>query len=218
MENRSVPVFVPILTDWLIVVAVSLCIYGGPAWGQSDQVPELAIGKPAPNFSAIDENGNRRRLSDYHGSHVVLEWTNRDCVFVKKHYDSNYMQALQNDALARNVVWLTVTSTAPGRAGYMDAGGAQRFRNRYQASPTAILLDPEGRMGRQYDVEVTPQIFIIDADGILVYMGGMDDRPSTRSADIDPATDYVGEALDDTLAGRPVALPITRPYGCPIEY
>jgi peroxiredoxin len=181
-------------------------------------VPELEIGRPAPNFSAIDEKGQRRQLTDYRGSHVVIEWTNRDCAFVKKHYNANYMQALQNDARSRNVIWLTVTSTAPGQPGYMDADGAERFRNRYEALPAAILLDPDGRMGRQYDVEVTPQVFIIDRDGILVYMGGMDDRPSTRIADIDPATDFVGEALDDTLAGRPVARAVTRPYGCPIEY
>lgn len=197
---------------------MTLCIYGRLGWAQSVQVPEIAIGKPAPNFSAIDENDQRRRLSDYRGSHVVLEWTNRDCAFVKKHYNADNMQALQNDARSRNVVWLTVTSTAPSHAGYMDAEGARRFRNRYEATPTAFLLDPDGRMGRQYDVEVTPQVFIIDPEGNLVYMGGMDDKPSTRIADIDPAADYVGEALDDTLAGRAVARPITRPYGCPIEY
>ena len=197
---------------------MGLLVRGGPAWAQPGQVPEIAIGKPAPNFSAMDENGQRRRLSDYRGSHVVLEWTNRDCAFVKKHYDSDNMQSLQSDARSRGVVWLTVTSTAPSHAGYMDAGGAQRFRNRYQATPTSILLDPDGRMGRQYDVDVTPQVFIIDPDGNLVYMGGMDDKPTIRIDDVDQATDYVGEALDATLDGRPVSRPITRPYGCPIVY
>jgi peroxiredoxin len=210
VENRFIAL--------LVAVAVVLCVHGGPAWGQSQQIPEIVIGKPAPNFSAMDENDHRRRLSDYRGSIVVLEWTNRDCPFVKKHYDSNNMQALQNDARSRGVAWLTVTSTAPSHRGYMDAGGAQRFRNRYQATPTSILLDPDGRMGRQYDVEVTPQVFIIDGDGILVYMGGMDDKATTRVADVDRATDYVGEALDDSIAGHPVSRPITRPYGCPIVY
>ena len=210
VENRFAP--------FLLVVAAVLCVHGGPAWGQPQPVPEIAIGKPAPSFSAMDENDQRRRLTDYRGSIVVLEWTNRDCPFVKKHYDSNNMQALQNDARSRGVVWLTVTSMAPSHPGYMDAGGAQRFRNRYQATPTTIVLDPDGRMGRQYDVEVTPQIFIIDGDGILVYTGGMDDKATTRVADIDRATDYVGEALDDSIAGRPVSRPITRAYGCPIVY
>ena len=203
---------------WLSAVAVAILVCGGAAWGQAEQVPRIAIGTPAPEFSAIDEQEHRRRLSEYHGSHVVLEWTNRDCPFVKKHYDSDNMQALQNDARARGVVWLTVTSTAPGHRGYMDGGGAQRFRNRYDATPTSILLDPDGRMGRQYDVEATPQIFIIDPDGVLIYMGGMDDKPTTRAADVDQATDYVGEALDEALGGRPVSRPITRIYGCPIKY
>lgn len=203
---------------WLTVAIAALFLLSGLSRGHSGPVQDIAIGKPAPNFSAVDEYGQRRRLSDYRGSHVVLEWTNRDCPFVKKHYDSDNMQSLQNDARSRGVVWLTVTSTAAGHTGYMDAGGAQRFRNRYHAAPTSILLDPDGRMGRLYDVEVTPQIFIIDADGKLVYMGGMDDRPTTRIADIDLASDYVGEALDETLAGRPVSRPITRAYGCPIVY
>ena len=204
--------------NWLTVAITVPFLLGGLAWGQSGPVQDIAIGKPAPNFSALDENGQRRRLADYHGSHVVLEWTNRDCPFGKKHYDSDNVQALQSDARSRGVVWLTVTSTAPSHAGYMDAGGAKRFRTRYHATPTSILLDPDGRLGRQYDVEVTPQVFIIDPDGNLVYMGGMDDKPTTRVADIDLATDYVGEALDETLAGRPVSRPITRVYGCPIVY
>jgi hypothetical protein len=128
------------------------------------------------------------------------------------------MQSLQNDARSRGAVWLTVTSTAPSHRGYMDGGGAKRFRNRFGGEPTLFLLDPDGRMGRQYDVEVTPQVFIIDPEGILVYMGGMDDKPTTRVDDVDQAIDYVGDALDDTLAGRPVSRPITRAYGCPIEY
>lgn len=213
--KRERPLSRPI---WLSVVLACSCIHGTWAWAQPGGVPELAIGQAAPEFSATDENGERRRLADFRGSYVVLEWTNRDCAFVKKYYNADDMQALQNDARARNVVWLTVSSTAPGRAGYMDAEGAQRFRNRYAAVPTAILLDPDGHLGRQYDVEVTPQLFIIDPQGRLVYMGAMDDRPSARITDIDQATDYVGEALDDALAGRPVSRPITRPYGCPVEY
>jgi len=181
-------------------------------------VPQIAIGKPAPEFSTLDENGRRQRLSDYRGSYVVLEWVNRVCPFVKKHYNSDNMQSLQNDARSRGVVWLTVSSTAPSHPGYMDGDGAQRFRTRYGAKPTSILLDPDGRMGRQYDVEFAPQIFIIDPAGVLLYDGGVDDKPSTRIADIDGAVDYVGDALDEALDGRPVTHPLTRAYGCPIEY
>ena len=201
-----------------LALVMASCLHGGLAWGQSQRLPEVTIGQPAPNFSIMDENGERRRLSDYRGSIVVLEWLDRDCPFVKKHYESNNMQALQHDARSRGVVWLTVTSTAPSHPGYMDGDGAQRFRNRYQAEPTTILLDPDGRMGRQYDVEVAPQVFVIDAAGILVYMGGMDDKATTRIADIDDATDYVGDALDDVISGQPVSRAITRAYGCPIVY
>ena len=201
-----------------MAVAVAVLLQAGTALGQPEPVPRIGIGKPAPEFSAVDEHGNRRRLSDYRGSFVVLEWVNRACPFVKKHYDSDNMQSLQDDARARGVVWLTVTSTAPSHPGYMDAGGAERFRNRYGAVPALILLDPDGRMGRQYDVEVTPELFIIDPEGVLIYMGGMDDKATVRIADIADATDYVGMALDEALEGQPVSRPITRPYGCPIVY
>lgn len=186
--------------------------------GQSSGVPGIAIGKPAPEFSVIDERGERRRLSDYRGTHVVLEWVNAHCPFVKKHYASDNMQALQNDARARGVIWLTVNSTAPGQYGYMDGDAAARFRNRYDAMPSSILLDPDGHMGRLYDVDVTPQIFIIDPDGVLIYTGGVDDAPTTRVEDVDGATDFVGTALDEALAGRPVSRPVTRAYGCPVAY
>lgn len=197
-------------------VTVVMLVLSAGALGQG--APDVAIGAPAPAFSAVDQNDERRRLEDFRGSWVVLEWTNRACPFVRKHYDSDNMQSLQNDARARGVVWITVNSASPGHPGYMDGGGAERFRNRFGSEPSLFLLDPDGRMARQYDVEVAPEVFIIDPEGTLVYMGGMDDRPTTRVADVDEATDYVGEAIDDALAGRAVARPITRPYGCPIEY
>jgi peroxiredoxin len=200
-----------------LVVLASLCA-SASAWGQAAPAPQIAIGEPAPEFSAVDEDGERRRLSDFRGSHVVLEWTNLACPFVRKHYESDNMQSLQDDARSRGVVWLTVSSVAPGHRGYMDGDGAKRFRNRFGGEPAHFLLDPDGRMGRQYDVGVTPQVFIINPEGILVYMGGMDDKATTSVADVDRAIDYVGEAMDDTLAGRPVSRPITRAYGCPIEY
>ena len=199
-------------------VLVPMLVHAAGAWATSGQVAPVAVGLPAPQFSAIDELGERRRLSDYRGAYVVLEWVNRACPFVQEHYESDYMQALQNDARARGVVWLSVSSTASGHPGYMDADGAARFRARYDAMPTSILLDPDGRMARLYDVDVTPQIFIIDPQGVLIYMGGMDDRPTSRAGDIDGATDFVGDAIDQALTGRPVARPVTRAYGCPVVY
>ena len=201
-----------------LAATLSMLLCTGSAWAASGQVTDVEIGLPAPEFSAVDEFGERRRLSDYRGRFVVLEWVNRACPFVRKHYDSDNMQALQNDARARGVVWLTVSSTAPGHPGYMDAEGAERFRNRYHAMPTSILIDPDGRMGRLYDVSVTPQVFIVDPDGVLIYMGAMDDRPTTRVADVDGAVDFVGDAIDEALSGHAVSRPLTRAYGCPVVY
>ena len=207
----------------LVLTVSMLCLSAGASAAttestESGQIVPVAVGQPAPAFSAVDENGARRRLGDYRGDYVVLEWVNRACPFVQKHYDSDNMQALQNDARARGVVWLTVSSTAPGHPGYMDAEGAERFRTRYDAMPTSILIDPDGRMARLYDVEVTPQVFIIDPRGVLIYMGGMDDRPTTRVGDIDGAIDFVGNAIDQALAERPIEHPVTRAYGCPVVY
>lgn len=204
------------LERFAVVVTMLLCSAGATA--ASNRIAPVAVGQPAPAFSAVDALGERRRLDDYRGRYVVLEWLNRACPFVQKHYASDNMQSLQSDARARGVVWLTVSSTAPGHPGYIDAEGADRFRNRYDAMPTSILLDPDGRMGRLYDVGVTPQIFIIDPQGLLIYMGGMDDLPTTRAGDVDGATDFVGEAIDQALAGEPITRPVTRAYGCPIVY
>ena len=201
-----------------LALTVSMLSSPAVASAESGQVATVAVGKPAPEFSAVDEHGERRRLGDYRGDYVVLEWVNRACPFVRKHYDSDNMQALQSDAMARGVVWLSVASTAPGHPGYMDAGGAERFRTRYGATPTSILLDADGRMARLYDVDVTPQIFIIDPHGVLIYVGGIDDRPTDRVDDIDVATDFVGDAIDQALAGRAIAHPVTRAYGCPVVY
>lgn len=204
------------LGSFAVAAWTALCTAPVPV--PAGQVAPVVVGQPAPEFSAIDAQGERRRLGDYRGAFVVLEWVNRACPFVQKHYASDNMQALQNDARARGVVWLTVSSTAPGHPGYMDADAAERFRNRYGAVPTSILLDPDGHMGRLYDVDVTPQIFIIDPRGILIYMGGVDDRPTANATDVSGATDFVGRAIDQALAGRPIERPVTPAYGCPVVY
>lgn len=178
----------------------------------------VAVGQPAPDFRATDSEGREHRLSQYRDRYVVLEWLNPRCPFVSKHYGSENMQALQHDAVAGGMVWLSVASSAPGHPGYLDRDRSRRFLNKTGATPTAILLDPDGRLGRLYDVDRTPEVYIIDPKGTLVYMGGMDDKPTTRWADAHDAVDYVGEALDDIFAGRAVARPITASYGCSVEY
>ena len=177
-----------------------------------------AVGQAAPPFSAAASSGARVQLADYLGKIVALEWTNHDCPYVRKHYESGNMQALQKDAVAKGVVWLTLISSAPGTQGYVTAAQANELTAQRQAAPTAVLFDPEGTVGRLYKATVTPHMYVIDAHGVLVYAGAIDDRPTTRRADIQGAQNYVRGALEAVLAGRPVKTPLTRAYGCTIKY
>lgn len=176
------------------------------------------VGQPAPAFSAVDASGKTVQLADYKGRPVVLEWTNDGCPFVKKHYDSGNMQALQKTYTARNVAWLTVISSAPGKQGHADGAKAQKLSADRGAAPTAVLLDESGTVGRLYDAKTTPHLFVIDAAGTLVYAGAIDSEPSGDPADIPNAVPYVKNALDEVLAGKPVTAAKTKPYGCSIKY
>jgi hypothetical protein len=176
------------------------------------------VGLPAPDFRAVDTAGNEHSLADFAGSTLVLEWTNHDCPFVKKHYGSGNMQALQKRYTAEDVVWLTVISSAPGKQGHVSAAEADRLTETRGAAPTAVLLDPEGTMGRAYDARVTPHMYVIDAEGTLVYMGGIDSIPSADPGDIPGAVPYVVNALDAVLSGKPVPDAVTRAYGCTVKY
>ncbi|MGO9171959.1 MAG: redoxin domain-containing protein [Rhodomicrobium sp.] len=175
-------------------------------------------GKPAPDFFAVDSNGKTVKLSDYRGKIVVLEWTNDGCPYVKKHYKSGNMQSLQKDAAAKGIVWLTIISSAPGEQGYVDGTGANQLTISRGAAPAEVLLDPEGKVGHLYDTRTTPHMFIVNAEGTLVYMGGIDDKATTNLDDIATAKNYVRAALGEVMAGRPVAEAVTRPYGCSVKY
>lgn len=176
------------------------------------------IGQPAPAFTATTADGETRSLADYAGKVVVLEWTNHDCPYVRKHYGSGNMQALQQQASADGVVWLTVISSAPGEQGYVQGPQASKIAENAEAAPSEILLDPEGTMGRAYAAKTTPHMYVIDAEVRLVYMGGIDDRPTTDPDDVKGARNHVAAALADLAADRPVASPSTRPYGCSVKY
>ncbi len=176
------------------------------------------VGKPAPDFSATDANGKTVKLSDFRGKIAVLEWTNDGCPYVKKHYGSGNMQSLQKDAAAKGIVWLTIISSAPGKQGYVDGTAANLLTISRGAAPTAVLLDPEGAVGHLYDARTTPHMFIVNAKGTLVYMGGIDDKATAEVADIPAAKNYVRAALDEVAAGKPVSEPVTRPYGCSVKY
>lgn len=176
------------------------------------------IDKPAPAFTGTDSNGKKVSLQDFRGKTVVLEWTNHDCPFVRKHYGSGNMQALQQEAASDDVVWLSVVSSAPGRQGHVSAARANELTAARKAAPSAVLLDPDGTIGRAYEATATPHMFVIDTKGTLVYKGAIDDKPSANPADIEIATNYVRDALAATLAGKMPKPGATRAYGCSVKY
>ena len=176
------------------------------------------IGQPAPDFTATDTNGKTVKLSDYKGKVVVLEWTNHECPYVRKHYGSNNMQTIQKDATAQGVVWLSVISSAKGEQGYVEPAAANQLTASRSASPSAVLLDPTGKIGQEYGAKVTPHMYVIDASGKLAYMGGIDDKATSNPADIPSAKNYVRAALGEVMAGKPVSEPVTRAYGCTVKY
>lgn len=187
------------------------------ATGSLQAAPE--IGQPAPDFELTDTAGQTHSLSDFAGRKVVLEWTNHECPFVRKHYESGNMQRQQRTAAdEHDAVWLTIISSKPGAQGHVSPERADELTVSRDAAPTAVLLDEPGDVGRLYAAQVTPHMYIIDEDGTLVYMGGIDSNPSADPADIPDATQYVTAALDDLASGRAVAEPVTRPYGCTIKY
>ena len=176
------------------------------------------IGQPAPDFELHDTQGRPVRLSDYKGRLVVLEWTNPGCPFVQKHYDSKNMQSLQQAYGARGVVWLSINSTARGQADHLGPAALQARYASWGGAQRAMLMDESGRVGRAYGARTTPHMYVVDALGVLVYAGGIDDKRSTRVEDLKTARNFVRAALDETLAGQPVSTPTAAPYGCSIKY
>ena len=176
------------------------------------------VGQRAPEFTGTDSNGQTHRLSDYQGKFVVLEWTNRGCPYTLKQYKSGNMQRLQREWTSKGVVWLTVVSSAPGTQGYVNAPDENAYLKEVDAAPTAVLLDPTGALGHLYDAKTTPHMFIINPQGVLIYNGAIDDKPTTDVADVPAAKNYVSTALDEAMAGKPVSVSTSRPYGCSVKY
>lgn len=179
---------------------------------------ETPVGKPAPDFSLPDSTDKTHSLSDYKGKIIVLEWLNHGCPYVKKHYNSGNMQKLQKTYAAKGVIWFSIISSAPGKQGYQTPEEATETVKQKNAAPKAVLLDPEGTVGKLYGAKTTPHMFIIDSDGILVYNGGIDDIRSTNIDDIAKAKNYVQIALDELLAGKEVTVKTSQPYGCSVKY
>ncbi|MGA0094339.1 MAG: thioredoxin family protein [Chthoniobacterales bacterium] len=175
-------------------------------------------GQPAPGFTLTDSNGQSRKLSDFTGKFVVLEWLNHTCPFVVKHYGSGNMQKLQKEYTDKGVVWLSIASSAPGKPGYMNAEETNKTKEEKGSAATAVLLDEDGAVGRAYQARVTPECFVIDPEGILIYSGAIDSVKSPDPADIATATNYVKQALDEAMAGKKVSEPVTSAYGCGVKY
>ena len=177
-----------------------------------------AVGSAAPGFSLPDAKGQTHSLSQYKGKYVVLEWFNPECPFVKKHYGSGNMQKLQDQYTSKGVVWLTIDSNAPGTEGNITPEQAQKISASWKTHETALLLDPEGKVGRAYGAKNTPNMVIINPDGKIAYEGAIDSKASPNPADIPSSTNYVKAALDESLAGKSVSTPQTKPYGCSVKY
>lgn len=175
-------------------------------------------GSAAPGFTLTDVTGKRVQLADFRGRFVVLEWNNPSCPFVQKHYDSGNMQALQKRFTSANVAWLTINSTAMSHREFRQPAELAAWMKQRGGAPTALMLDPDGKVGHAYDARATPHMYVIDPKGTLIYTGAIDDKRSSNPEDVKTAKNYVVAALDDAMAGRPVGIGHTQAYGCSVKY
>jgi len=220
MFKREYFVLVLVLTTLLAFPYISNAESGGASSGFNAGNPlgKITPGKPAPKFELPDTKGNTIKLSDYKGKYVVLEWFNHGCPFVRKHYDSGNMQKLQKAYTGKGVIWLSICSSAPGKQGNCSASEHNTMFAEKHAAPTAVLMDVDGKVGHLYGATSTPDMFIIDPKGILIYAGAIDDTPGTDITEISTAKNYVKQALDESMAGKPITTAHTRPYGCFVHY
>ena len=199
-----------LLTTTLAAAAIAFATGAGAAGPDLD--------KAAPDFTGTDTDGKTVRLADFKGKLVILEWSNHQCPYVRKHYGAGNMQKTQAAARDLGVVWVTIISSAPGEQGHVNAAEANRLTTERNAKPHHVLLDPRGQIGRLYAARVTPHMFIVGTDGKLLYKGAIDSIRSSRVSDIDKAKNYVTAALGEIKAGKPVADADTIAYGCTIHY
>ena len=191
----------------LSALSFALCAQAAPSVGQG-----------APDFSLKDATGKTVKLSDFRGKHVVLEWTNPNCPYVRKHYNSGNMPATQKEAVDKAVAWLAIDSTEKASWEYMEPAKVVAWQRERRAQPSALLLDEEGTAGRAYGARTTPHMYIVDPQGRLIYAGGIDSIASSDPEDIKKAVNYVRQGLNEALAGKPISAATTRPYGCSIKY
>ena len=184
----------------------------------ADASAAVKLGETAPAFTATDTKGQSVSLESLKGKTIVLEWTNYGCPFVRKHYDSGNMQKLQKEYTAKDVVWLSIISSAPGKQGHLTPEQAKQTAEEKGAAPTAVLLDGDGTVGHLYEAKTTPHMYVVNPEGQLIYMGAIDSVKSPDPATIEGATNYVAQALEEAMAGKPVSTPDIHSYGCSIKY
>jgi len=196
-----------LLLSTAVILMASTSVFAAPV-----------VGEMAPNFKGMDTNGVQHELSDFLGKTVVLEWTNHDCPYVKKHYDGGNMQSIQKSATDDGVVWLSIVSSASGKQGQLDNATANAVMKDVGSNATARIQDPSGTIGKLYDAKTTPHMFVVDAEGALVYAGAIDSDSSFKPDGIPTATNYVTDALSSIKAGEPIEVSSTQPYGCSVKY
>jgi hypothetical protein len=201
-----------------ILLAFAVAWFALAAIPTSTAVLPAAVGQSAPEFTLMDHEGKTHSLSGFKGKFVVLEWTNFDCPFVRAHYNSGNMPSLQKTYTEKGVVWLSICSSAPGNEGYWEGDELRSRMERMKSTPSAYLVDAEGTVGRLYAAKTTPTMYVVDPGGILIYAGGIDDTPSTAVDAAPKARNYVREALDLAMAGKPVEVTYSRAYGCSVKY
>lgn len=210
----------------LVSLTVVACAGGAPPPAAATSAPTATtpaapetqtaeLGRPAPDFTLTDVTGATVSLADFRGKTIVLEWINPHCPFVKRHYNSDYIPSLTRDAAEKGVVWIAIQSSRPDHAQYAAPADLASMIKNWKAAPAAILMDPDGTVGRLYDAKTTPHLYLIDSAGLLVYNGAIDSDPSGNEPE---PTRHFRNALDDLLAGRPIALGATKPYGCSVKY
>ena len=195
----------------LLACAVALCL-------SPKLSAEVKVGQKAPDFTLTDTNNAAHSLSQYAGKYVVLEWVNPDCPFVKKHYESGNMQNLQKELRGKDVIWLSICSSAEGKQGHYSAAEWNKMTAEKKAAPNAVLLDADGKVGTLYGAKTTPHMYVVNPKGVLSYMGAIDDKPSTKVEDVAGTKNYVRSAVDELMAGKKVKKSQTQPYGCGVKY
>ena len=191
----------------LFAITLAASVYAAPE-----------VGKPAPNFSLKDLSGKEHDLSDFKGKYVVLEWVNFGCPFVRKHYGSENMQKLQKEFVDKGVVWLSICSSAPGKQGNETPDAAKKGLEQYGSVASAYLTDEDGKVGKLYQARTTPQMFVLNPQGVLIYAGAIDDKPTPKPETVAVAKNFVKAALNEATSGKPVSVPSTKPYGCSVKY